>query len=553
MSDAWKNGFESSFLDAAKSASTATLFQTALPFRNVDRFIDLTNRLDAECRSAARVACTTKETSHALSPVQFVYMDVGCWTGDGKKQDSSESNWPMHREFGIVHGPLVLLCAYSNSKNEKSYSDYGKPSAWIESTTRLVRSPTVDDTLCDHPDWKPVGDFLREFVHAIKGLDLHILGATCVSSPYAPIPRTGENTPIRVFLGDLHAPVATNRPNAHIFESGHEMLKGRLNMGGGLGDSIAGAIARSASPLAGDLARDLIRTLGAKNELRWNETATADEIDYWLGLYHVDGKRTADIFQKAGEHLRAFVDNLAVFHEEVWPVELLQLGDFFDLWMGFQRAFGAKLKGYDAISNPLENMMEFARYWVDRSLFHSEQGPHLVHLLTLDQWARPNKATKQPLKTTFLYGNHDNYLKHGGNSSIVVPDGLEHAGQTIPAFHRPSSIEMDGVWAEHGHQCDTFNWDEDPSWGHALTQAAFVRSGMRNLEKPAGRVVAFGDGNRIQRTLSIAHAMNRCLLNHVGWQLTEKGLRSAPYAPCRGIYVMGHTHEALLKRVEVLP
>jgi hypothetical protein len=47
--------------------------------------------------------------------------------------------------------------------------------------------------------------------------------------------------------------------------------------------------------------------------------------------------------------------------------------------------------------------------------------------------------------------------------------------------------------------------------------------------------------------------MNRCLLNHVGWQLTEKGLRSAPYAPCRGIYVMGHTHEALLKRVEVLP
>src|ERR1019366_3759256 len=131
MSDAWKNGFESSFLDAAKSASTATLFQTALPFRNVDRFIDLTNRLDAECRSAARVACTTKETSHALSPVQSVYMDVGCWTGDGKKQDSSESNWPMHREFGIVHGPLVLLCAYSNSKNEKSYSDYGKPSAWI--------------------------------------------------------------------------------------------------------------------------------------------------------------------------------------------------------------------------------------------------------------------------------------------------------------------------------------------------------------------------------------------------------------------------------------
>jgi hypothetical protein len=186
-------------------------------------------------------------------------------------------------------------------------------------------------------------------------------------------------------------------------------------------------------------------------------------------------------------------------------------------------------------------------------LFASEQGPHLVHLLTLGQWARPNKATNQPLKTTFLYGNHDNYLKHGGSSSIVVPAGHEHAGQSVPAFHRPSFVEMDGLWAEHGHQCDTFNWDEDPSAGHALTQAAFVQSSVRNLEKPAGWVVAFGDGNRIQRTLSIAHAMNRCLLNHVGWQLSDKGMRSAPHAPCRGIYVMGHTHEAILKRVEVLP
>jgi UDP-2,3-diacylglucosamine pyrophosphatase LpxH len=520
--------FDESFLNTAKStslwgdlngqAATVSYFQTSLPYQDLYQYGYLSDRLDDECRVSARVASTAKETSHALSPINFVYLDVGCWAGDG-----GDRGWPLHREFGIVYGSLVLLCSYAKLSEPKRYSRYCNPSTWTVGTARLTRSLTVDDTICDQPDWKPVGQLLDALADAVKDSGLYILGATCVSSPYTPIPTVGKSTPIRVFLGDLHAPVATNRQNAHIVENGHEMLKGRIKPG------------------------------VAQSEMRWNEIAGADEIDDWLRLYHVDGQRTADIFQGAGKDLRAFVDRLALFHEETRPVELVQLGDLFDLWIGFMHAFGERQDGYDAINHQLECTMEFARYWVERSLFSSEQGSHLVHLLTLGQWAKPNKNTKQPLKTTFLYGNHDNYLKHGGDSGIRVPAGYEHAGRTVPTFHLPASIEMDGLWAEHGHQCDTFNWDKDPRPGHALTQAVFLQSGVRSLEKLGGWAFAFGDGKRIQRVVSIQHAMNRCLLNHIGRQVTAGVVGDAPHAPCRGIYVMGHTHEAMLKRVELLP
>jgi hypothetical protein len=122
----------------------------------------------------------------------------------------------------------------------------------------------------------------------------------------------------------------------------------------------------------------------------------------------------------------------------------------------------------------------------------------------------------------------------------------------INAFHLPSFEERAGLWAEHGHQPDTFNRDENPSLGHQLTQAALFQPGVRALEGPAGWTTSMGDGRGIQRVKSIEHALHRCLLNHVR-PPNPKAQPEAKIEPCRGVYVMGHTHEAMLKRVELWP
>lgn len=384
-------------------------------------------------------------------------------------------------------------------------------------------------------------ELLNKLVDCVPKSSLYILGATVLTSIYVPAPARGKATPITIFLGDLHAPVATSPASAHIVEDGREMLRGRLEVSDADLHWIR-SLAIDPWPLfAGKVGK---RILDNQRDLQWEQTTTREAVDNWLRIYHVEGQRSADIFQDAGKDLRAFVDALEDFHQNTWPLELVQLGDLFDLWLGFQRAFGEKLGKTPAMDNLLERTLNFARFWVERTLFETDQGPHLVHLLTLGERAGKNRQTGAPLRTTFIHGNHDNYLKHGSGKPIKVPSGREHAGMQINAFHLPSSLppERPGLWAEHGHQPDSFNRDENPSSGHQLTQAAFFQPDVRNFEGPAGWATSMGDGKGIQRVKSIHHALDQCLLKHI-----DTG------QPCRGVYVMGHTHEAMLKRVELWP
>jgi hypothetical protein len=217
-------------------------------------------------------------------------------------------------------------------------------------------------------------------------------------------------------------------------------------------------------------------------------------------------------------------------------LEVIQLGDLFDFWLGFQRAFRT------SADDLLPCALDFARFWAERSLFATDQGPHLVHLLTMTEWAGKNAKTGAALNTHFLYGNHDNYRKHGGGSPLVVPAGHEHSGAAIHAFHAPSFFGKRGLWAEHGHQPDPSNRDESPVRGHGLTQVAFFEPAIRNLEGPAGWATSIWHHDNIPRVVSIRHALGRCLLRPIDTS-----------GPCRSIYVMGHSHEPMLKRVELWP
>jgi hypothetical protein len=384
-------------------------------------------------------------------------------------------------------------------------------------------TPTIDVAVLNHPDFPPIQALLDNLAGAESIGALRILGATMVTTRYVPVPARGSDAPITVFIGDLHAPVATDSSNAHLVDSGHERLLGRLSLVPDL------PITTGASWLLAEIEADM----------DFNRQTTRDAVEIWLRQYHQQGRQAAEIFEGAGQDLRTFVDYLRGFHETTWPLKVVQLGDLFDLWIGFQRGFKGSML---AKKNLLPQTMDFARLWVERTLFKTDQSPHLTHLFTLAESAKPNAKTGACLHTEFLYGNHDNYRKFGIDDDLEVPAGLEHAGTRLQVFNAPWKMEVDGMWAEHGHQPDSANWDDDPTFGHAATQAAFMETGVRNLEGFVGWARKLGDGNKVPRTLSIEHAMRRCLLNHI--DASE---------PCRGIYVMGHSHEPMLKRVELWP
>jgi len=131
---------------------------------------------------------------------------------------------------------------------------------------------------------------------------------------------------------------------------------------------------------------------------------------------------------------------------------------------------------------------------------------------------------------------------------LVVPDGRPQRGMKLPVFNAPSRMRVEGLWAEHGHQPDPSNRDEDPTSGHRLTQLAFIEPGMRNIEGFATWFRSIGDGKVVPRTVSIEHAMKCCLVDPRDFSQPSK----QPEA-FRGIYVMGHSHEPMLKRIELWP
>jgi hypothetical protein len=540
MSSTWIKKFEPWFVTAARTCALwnnetdaetlSDYFRTKLRYIDYPLYSQLSQKLATETPCDPNVVSLAHDNSLAISPIHFAYMDVGCWAGDG-----GENAWTRHREFGVVHGHLAVLCAFSTKPGD--YRRYSNPPSW-KSFENPTPSPLIDATITRHPDWKPIGNVLGKLSGALRDDKLYILGATAITSRYVTVPARGDTDPVMVFIGDFHAPVATESSNAHIVEAGKELLRGRLDV---WTEGIEIPTLLPGAPLVLKTGQFLEEITG---DLRWGRSTTRAAMEKWLHCYYVKGRRTADIFQGAGADLRAFVDALADVHRDTWPLEVFQLGDLFDLWLGFQRAFGRQEGTLKAVDNLLEDALEFARFWVERSLFQTDQGPHLVHLLTLSARAGKNRQTGAALRTHFLYGNHDNYRKHGGGMAITVPEGHEHAGMKIAAFHVPSFSNPDGLWAEHGHQPDPNNRDENPAKGHRATQLAFFTPSIRSAEGAYGWAASTIENDNLLRVTSIHHAIDTCLLRHLD--------KTAP-EPCRGFYVMGHSHEPMLKRVELWP
>ena len=219
-----------------------------------------------------------------------------------------------------------------------------------------------------------------------------------------------------------------------------------------------------------------------------------------------NSQKGAEIFQTAAADLGYFIDRLETAPQDNVKIELTQLGDFYDFWIGLKPAFIENL----FLSSGAVDLVSFWHSQIKKS---PKVGVVVSRLEELER--KPGK-----LPVTILAGNHDNYMRRLGRTSSCD----DTHGNTF--------------WAEHGHQSDSFNCDDDASKGWALTQLAFVESMIRDLEAPVSELVT-----RAKRMVMIEGAMPQ-RLEHMACAADvcrkEKKL----------VYVMAHTHHPMLRRIK---
>ncbi len=139
----------------------------------------------------------------------------------------------------------------------------------------------------------------------------------------------------------------------------------------------------------------------------------------------------------------------------------------------------------------------------------------------------------------FLYGNHDSYLAcskvtdaanaYLTSNSWSVPPPPDLSPHVLPTqggplskvYLRKKEIDQDCIFIEHGQRCDQYNYDGAVKGFNNANLAAEI-PGLKKL------------GPTERATFVVGAAAK--------WCVQERNF---------GVYVMGHTHEANLRRVEV--
>lgn len=245
-----------------------------------------------------------------------------------------------------------------------------------------------------------------------------------------------------------------------------------------------------------------------------SEKITEDDALYWFKLYHGDGgKKGVDIFQNAGGDLCEFLKLLSEYQKNshnkqgLISAKLVQLGDLYDFWLGLKRAFDA-IDPQKPVSDDAAKI--FLNFWKDETLYKTSVCDAIYRLL---------KET-EALHPEFVYGNHDSY-----RATLQWPDNDDK-----PSDH----FESTGIWAEHGHQSDAFNEDSNAVIGWSAAVFGFFDPEARNLEPYLRGAETWAFRELCRRLTCIRHAACQCQMKN------------------KRIYVMGHTHEPLLKKVHIV-
>jgi len=441
----------------------------------------------------------TKGSTLGLKEVaQFLYMDVGRWGGDGPGLQNTDTTWARQRDFGLVCGSAAILCAY----NQPGVSAFGP-----------VGLDKVDKKVLENPDVRNMLQILDKLSESGQLGPVNVMKALVCPYKLYDEPNSLE---ILVFLGDIHAPVMDFSERTYLE---HPQAKAWARPRGRIDINIPKVLEVVAAITAfipapgttvGPLASALEYFLLTERVTSWdaNEKIPGTEAMEWFELYHGrGGAKGADIFQNAGGDLAEFIRKLLEYRRESGsiPVRLIQLGDLYDFWIGLKR-------GFDTIDPEVmynrSAAQHFVDFWRNETIHYNRAGGPIDMLLN----------STQELNPVFVYGNHDNYRATSLWSPTKDPD---HFSAT-------------GIWAEHGHQDDEFNRDSSADIGWALTQLAFFAPNVRAVEEPLKNAKAWAWGDLGERLTAIRRAARIC---------REKDPRK--------VYVMGHTHEPILRLVHV--
>lgn len=476
---------------------------------------------------------------------QFLYMDVGRWGGDKITRDA----WTKRRNFGLVCGSGAILC------------DYKDPN-----TTGYLNCKNINSEVRKHPDIQKMIPLLKKLSERSDLGPVTVVNALVCTDGTAEAPSSDE---ILVFLGDIHAPImnycnrtylqdknpiditwAWSRGRLDISDKTFMEIKEIENEVVNEVNEIINIRLRSEKETTkitappkdfsknsfefdqfmnrninetidwGNFAINrLKKLLISSQELKksqlttiWDDNTriTGNDAFYWFNLYHGDGKKKGgDIFQNAERDLFDFLTLLLDYQKNYTkqgsiPAKLIQLGDLFDFWLGLKRVFDIQPPG--ALSD--STAQSFLKFWTNETQFNTSVGRAINLLLN---------GTEE-LNPVFVYGNHDNYRgKH-------IWQGMQS----------PDHFESKGIWAEHGHQSDVFNQDSNAIIGWTAALFGFYHPESRNLEEILRKLESLIFRTPSRRDICISWAAKKCQ--------SEK----------KRIYVMGHTHEPLLKKVPII-
>jgi UDP-2,3-diacylglucosamine pyrophosphatase LpxH len=611
---------------------------------------DSTSQEDASRFVAPSVGVCTLARPVAAS---VTYMDVGCWGGSAPKDRNTKDHWKKQRFFGIVYERLAVLCAY-------------KPWLYRGTAPKLDEAKTVpsDFNFRQNKQYQKIRPLLEALstdpgLGPVVVLQAVLNGQSGVESP--------PDDQIHVILGDLHAPVMTERDQTYVGRppppphSGGRTGQSRNvdtstglppgqpaqpSPGGGIGQSRSTDISTGSSgvslvriqtvgseikdysttvdtglhgnkplttptkgtsrddrqtsvdpgvggvlyPLKGRYDRGLAaqalvpilsRILGKGTAVitrpgnvflkivevgttavitrvslpvllsstvvgmgdivsttgldRWSDDdgVAAPVVEDWFDRYHGKDKieAGADVFDDAGKDLLAWLNMLKTYQGSLThakpeddsnsakdirlPVKLIQVGDLFDFWIGLKCPFSL-VGGARDFPNP-SAAKQFVQYWLGQSLKN-------VAIETLLKF----KAAP----TVFLYGNHDTYM---GCPELVgdCPELIKHPF--------PAQFVKRGLIVEHGHKDDPFNQESTAALGYLLTQAVFVDNHVRMLE----------DGMSAAKTMAIGGLWTRLGYNESALNACVRD-RLAQGKAIASTFVMGHTHEPILQRIDIV-
>lgn len=209
----------------------------------------------------------------------------------------------------------------------------------------------------------------------------------------------------------------------------------------------------------------------------------------------------------------SLVQSLTQKPEWKGKITLVQLGDMYELWAGRECEFIFTPPDQPGIIMKPKGA-EFVSWYLG---YTHHSNPELFHAF--------DRCAAQGINMLFLHGNHDNYLSCPEvvqrANAYIKSDPISKNDPASTVHPRRKEIDQDGLFIEHGQRCDLVNRDG-------------ATEGFKNCNIAANHHFLKALGPVERATFVVGAATKWCV---------ENGKF--------GVYVMGHTHEADLKRVEV--